>query len=109
MTEWTKDGSTIIEFDEENPHKEGTAVYQKYEAVKVAGTVGEAKEYGAYAYDLGEWFKKGKLRVLEKVESKGGPSGGGKGGFGGKRKDGGGGAGGGTGTGGGVGWKGGAG
>eukprot|EP00973_Karenia_brevis_P090642 12403535-Karenia_brevis.AAC.1 len=61
---WTKDDGVAIEFEESNPHRSGTAAWEKYEAAKVANTVGEAKEYGAYAYDLSEWHKKGKIKVL---------------------------------------------
>ena len=73
--EWVKSGETIIEFDMENPHKQNTNVFQKYESVKEAKTVAEAKEKGAKAWDLVDWYKRGSLKVLVKVEPKG------KGGF----------------------------
>ena len=47
----------------ENPHKAGTEVFEKFEKAKGAKTVGEAKELGASAWELGEWFKKGRLKV----------------------------------------------
>eukprot|EP00973_Karenia_brevis_P026892 3708940-Karenia_brevis.AAC.1 len=52
--EWTKDDACLIEFDGTNPHRSESAAWTKYEAVKTAGTVGKAKELGAYAYDLAE-------------------------------------------------------
>eukprot|EP00973_Karenia_brevis_P013911 1886630-Karenia_brevis.AAC.1 len=69
-----------MEDNEAHPHREGTVAWEKYESVKAAGTVSEAKKYGACAYDVGEWCKKGKLRILEKLESKGGSGLSGKGG-----------------------------
>eukprot|EP00973_Karenia_brevis_P016490 2257992-Karenia_brevis.AAC.1 len=52
--EWTKDEGVLIEFDQTNPHRAESAAWNKYERVKMAGTVGQARELGAYAYDLAE-------------------------------------------------------
>eukprot|EP00973_Karenia_brevis_P095421 12427241-Karenia_brevis.AAC.1 len=62
--EWAKMGDTQIQFEEQNPHSKESTIYQKYEGVKGAGSVGEAKEKGAKAWDLLDWYKRGCLRVL---------------------------------------------
>ena len=81
---WTKEGPTLLEFDDSNPHKSGTAAYAKYEAIKTCGSVQEVRKKGGSAWDLADYHKKGKVRVLEVVRpkvSKGwGKDGGGKGG-----------------------------
>eukprot|EP00973_Karenia_brevis_P006820 925220-Karenia_brevis.AAC.1 len=69
--DWTRDDSAMVEFASKNPHKEGSAIFTKYETVKMSKTVAEAKEKGAKAWDLADWFKKGSLQVLEKVQAKG--------------------------------------
>ena len=73
---WTKIDSTLLEFEDENPHKEGTAAHAKYEKFKFSESVADAKSAGASAWDPAEYFKKGKLKVLERVPNKGGREGG---------------------------------
>ena len=73
---WTKNDATLLEFDNDNPHKEGTAAHVKYEKFKFADSVADAKSAGASAWDLADYYKKGKLKILEQVPEKGGGEGG---------------------------------
>ena len=61
MPKWTKHIDREISWGE-NPHKEGTDVYVKFEKAKGAKTVGEAKAKSASAWELAEWHKKGRLK-----------------------------------------------
>lgn len=67
---WTKDAGTKLEW-EENPHKQGTDKYTKFENCKGAATVGEAKSRGASNWDLAEWAKKGKVKTQSAKEEEG--------------------------------------
>ena len=40
---WAKVDETILEFEVQNPHREGSAAYSKFEAIKQCSSVGEAK------------------------------------------------------------------
>ena len=62
MATWTKTAECKVRFGD-NSHKAGTEVFEKFEKAKGAKTVGKAKELGASAWKLGEWFKKGRLKV----------------------------------------------
>eukprot|EP00973_Karenia_brevis_P030112 4149591-Karenia_brevis.AAC.1 len=80
--EWVKVGETPIEFAAENPHQKDSKIFHKYEGVKKAGSVAEAKTMGAKAWDLVDWHKRGYLRVAVKAgveveEARGGGEGGG--------------------------------
>ena len=68
-----------IEFEKTNPHTKDSKVWQLYEEIKSSKTVKEAKESGASIWDLGEYCKKGHLKIegirktkqqLETIESK---------------------------------------
>ena len=68
-----------IEFEKTNPHSKDSKVWQLYEEIKNSKTVKEAKEKGASIWDLGEYCKKGNLKIegiretkeqLETIESK---------------------------------------
>ena len=61
--EWTRDGNVKITFMDDNPHRKGTALFQKYEDVKTATTVGQAKERGASAWNLKEWKEKERISI----------------------------------------------
>ena len=76
--QWSHVDSTMIEFVNDNPHREGTAAHGKFNTIKSCVTVGEAKSHGSSAWDLAEYYKKGKLKVLEVVpmQGKGGAAGG---------------------------------
>ena len=69
--DWAKISETIIEFETENPHQKASKIAAKYDSIKMAKTVGEAKERGAKAWDLVDWYKRGALKVLVELESKG--------------------------------------
>ena len=62
---------TIVEYVSDNSRREGTAAHTKFDTIKSCGTVGEAKENGASAWELADYFKKGRLKVLEVVPKKG--------------------------------------
>ena len=64
MSTWVKIKETQLKWLD-NPHKVDTESYRKYEQAKDSKSVGEAREKGASAWDLQEWFKKGKLKVVE--------------------------------------------
>ena len=68
---WVQVNETIWEFDNQNPHRVDTQAFAKYEQIKHAQNVGEAKAKGASTWDLNEYFKKQKLRVLEVANPKG--------------------------------------
>ena len=68
-----------IEFEKSNPHTKDSKAWQLYEGIKNSKTVKEAKEKGASIWDLGEYCKKGNLKIegiretkeqLETIESK---------------------------------------
>ena len=67
---WAKVDETILEFEVQNPHREGSAAYGKFEAIKQCASVGEAKLKGASTWDLTEYYKKGSLKVLVVAEPK---------------------------------------
>ena len=76
---WVKCDTSRIQLDVGNPHKHDTAAHGKYEQIKWSTTVGEAKKAGASAWDLSEYHKKNKLRVLDVAEGKSDGLGGGGG------------------------------
>eukprot|EP00973_Karenia_brevis_P032935 4547221-Karenia_brevis.AAC.1 len=83
--EWAKNADTQVVFADQNPHAKDSKIFQKYEGVKGARTVGEAKDKGAKAWDLVDWYRRGSLRVMvkeEPVTEKGGGAGDGAGGTG---------------------------
>ena len=61
---WEKDGNFKITFIDDNPHRNGTNLWQKFEDVKSCGTVGEAKEKGASAWQLNEWKEEGRILLI---------------------------------------------
>ena len=52
-----------IEFTESNPHSKESKAWQLFEKIKGSKIVKEAKEKGASLWDLGEYVKKGNLRI----------------------------------------------
>ena len=65
---WHLNADVKIRLLTENPHRENTQVWKKYESYKHASTVGEAKNLDASAWDLQECLKKGYLSFIEGAE-----------------------------------------
>lgn len=57
------DPDTKINFWGDNPHREGFQNFSTYEGARGSNTVKEAKENGAFAWDLKEWMKKGSVTL----------------------------------------------
>ena len=64
---WTGVNDTILEFSGQNPQKPSTLSHAKYEAIKTATTVGQAKQLGASAWELAQWFKKDAMRISGRI------------------------------------------
>eukprot|EP00973_Karenia_brevis_P055776 7758595-Karenia_brevis.AAC.1 len=60
----SKDSLSKVVFDQVNPHKADTAAFKKYEVLKTAGTVAEARRLGASKWDLGIYLEKGTMTVM---------------------------------------------
>lgn len=61
---------TKINFKKQNPKKEGTKAYEKYEKYKSATTVGKALELGATMRDLQNDFEKGFVAKMKTAVAK---------------------------------------
>eukprot|EP00973_Karenia_brevis_P068813 9567129-Karenia_brevis.AAC.1 len=53
----------------ENPHQKDSKIFVKYESVKSARSVGDAKDKGAKAWDLVDWHRRGSLQVVTKADA----------------------------------------
>ena len=60
-----KSDSMEIGFIQANPHSKESKAWQLYEKIKDSKSIKEAKEKGASLWDLGEYTKKGHLKIKE--------------------------------------------
>ena len=63
--DWHHQSDLLIRFVDENPKKNGTKAFEKYERYKVAATVGHARELGASGTDLQFDYKRKYLTILD--------------------------------------------
>ena len=63
-----KDGSTQIQFAQENPKKPGSKAWDRYEAYKGTTTIAQATENKAGWQDLTADFEKGFLKIMQEMD-----------------------------------------
>ena len=63
-----KDGSTQIQFAQENPKKPGSKAWDRYEAYKGTTTIAQATENKAGWQDLTADFEKGFLKIMSEMD-----------------------------------------
>ena len=68
---WCHNVDYKIKFNDDNPHRNGTKLWDLFEKAKLAATVGQAKEKGASAWNLKEWREKERIILMGGSEGKG--------------------------------------